>query len=90
MLESGAGRGRRSGADSVLLKSIVFRAFQGIGASGIYSMIMVIAPDMVPPDQYGKYMAIVATVFIVASVLGPILGGVINTHSSWRWVFLLK
>jgi MFS family permease len=53
-------------------------------------MVMVIAPDMVPPAEYGKYMGIVSTVFIVASVLGPILGGVINTHSSWRWVFLLK
>jgi MFS family permease len=69
---------------------IIFRAFQGIGASGIYSMVMVIAPDMVLPEKHGKYMGIVSTVFIVASVLGPVLGGVINTHSSWRWVFLFK
>lgn len=53
-------------------------------------MIMAIAPDMVPPEKYGKYIAIISTVFIVTSVLGPILGGIINTHSSWRWVFLFK
>lgn len=53
-------------------------------------MVMVIAPDMVLPEKHGKYMGIVSTVFIVASVLGPVLGGVINTHSSWRWVFLFK
>ncbi|RHZ55168.1 uncharacterized protein CDV56_106552 [Aspergillus thermomutatus] len=62
----------------------------GIGASGIYSMVMVIATDMVTPEKYGKYMGIVSTVFIVASVMGPVLGGVINTHSSWRWVFLFN
>jgi MFS family permease len=69
---------------------IIFRAFRGIGASGIYYVVMVIAPDMVPPEKYGKYMVIVSTVFIIASVLGPVLGGIINTHSSWRWVFLFK
>ncbi|RFU74580.1 mfs-type transporter [Trichoderma arundinaceum] len=78
------------GAASEIVELILFRAFQGVGASGIYSMIMVIAPGLIPPAKYGKYMAIVATVFIVASVLGPILGGVINRQSSWRWVFLLK
>jgi MFS family permease len=53
-------------------------------------MVLVLAPTLVPVRKYGKYMAIVATVFLIASVLGPVLGGVINAHSSWRWVFLLK
>ncbi|GKU05363.1 unnamed protein product [Fusarium langsethiae] len=69
---------------------IILRAFQGIGASGIYSMILAIAPVLVPIDKYAKYMGIVSTVFITASVLGPILGGVISQHSTWRWVFLLN
>ncbi|CAH0053676.1 unnamed protein product [Clonostachys solani] len=71
-------------------RRIIFRAFQGVGASGIYSMVLVLAPTLVPVRKYGKYMAIVATVFLIASVLGPVLGGVINAHSSWRWVFLLN
>ncbi|PKX89046.1 MFS general substrate transporter [Aspergillus novofumigatus IBT 16806] len=78
------------GISNSIIELIVFRAFQGIGASGIYSMVMVIAPDMVPPEKYGKYMGIISTVFIVASVMGPVLGGVINTRSSWRWVFLFN
>ncbi|KND87579.1 putative MFS-type transporter YusP [Tolypocladium ophioglossoides CBS 100239] len=78
------------GASDNIIQLIIFRAFQGLGASGIYAMVMVIAPSLVPPAKYGKYMAIVSTVFIVASVLGPVLGGVINTRSSWRWVFLLN
>jgi len=63
---------------------------QGVGASGIYSMIMVIAPTLAPPEKFGKYIAMVSTVFILASVLGPILGGAINSHGQWRWVFLLN
>lgn len=71
-------------------KRTILRAFQGMGASGIYSMVLAIAPTLVPRENFGKYMGIVSSVFAIASVLGPILGGVITTHSTWRWVFLLK
>lgn len=71
---------------------IIFRAFQGLGASGIYAMVTVMNPEMVPSNQWGTYVGITSLVFVLSSVLGPILGGVINghDHSSWRWVFLLK
>ena len=61
-----------------------------MGGSGIYSMVSVIAPNMVPPEKHGKYLAIISSVFAFSSVLGPLLGGAINDHSTWRWVFLLK
>jgi MFS family permease len=71
---------------------IIFRAFQGMGASGIYSLTMVLAPTLVSPSKFGTYMAVIATVFLFASVLGPVLGGAINEKGGerWRWVFLLK
>ncbi|KAF4454427.1 hypothetical protein F53441_3054 [Fusarium austroafricanum] len=78
------------GATNNVIDLIILRAFQGIGASGIYAMILAIAPSLVPISKYGKYMAILSTVFITASVLGPVLGGVISQHSTWRWVFLLN
>ncbi|RFN45608.1 hypothetical protein FIE12Z_10162 [Fusarium flagelliforme] len=78
------------GATNNVVDLIILRAFQGIGASGIYSMILAIAPVLVPMEKYAKYMGIVSTVFVTASVLGPILGGVISQHSTWRWVFLLN
>jgi MFS family permease len=53
-------------------------------------MAGVITTVVVRPEKYGTYMAIISSVFAVASVLGPVLGGAINDHSSWRWVFLLK
>ncbi|KAK2796804.1 hypothetical protein FQN51_009028 [Onygenales sp. PD_10] len=78
------------GAANGIVELIIFRAFQGMGASGIYSMIMVIAPDLVPKEKFGKYIAIIASVFAIASIVGPILGGAISTKSTWRWVFLLN
>ena len=53
-------------------------------------MVMVITPQVVPQAEYGKYMAIVSSVFAISSILGPILGGVINGQSTWRWIFLLN
>lgn len=67
-----------------LQERVVLRAFQGIGGSGIYSMVSVIVTIVIPPEKYGKYMAIISSVFVVASILGPVLGGAINDHSSWR------
>ena len=61
-----------------------------MGASGIYSMVTVVASEMVPLRKIGKYMGIITSVFVVSSVLGPVLGGAINSHGSWRWVFFLK
>jgi predicted MFS family arabinose efflux permease len=53
-------------------------------------MTLVLAPTLVPKEEYGKYIGIISSVFALASVLGPIMGGAISTHSTWRWVFLLK
>lgn len=69
---------------------IVFRALQGVGASGIYAMVNVINPELVPSEKWGNIVAVTSLVIVISSVLGPVLGGVINDHSSWRWVFLLK
>lgn len=70
--------------------SIVFRAFQGIGGSGIYSMVLAIVPNLVPPKKYPTYLAIVSSVFAFASFLGPTFGGLINDYTTWRWIFLIK
>ena len=53
-------------------------------------MVTVITPEMVPLEKISKYMAVITSVFALTSVLGPTLGGVITSHGSWRWVFLLK
>jgi MFS family permease len=64
-----------------------------MGASGVYALIMVMAPTLIHPSKFPLYMGLIAAVFLVASVLGPVLGGVINEKGGnwrWRWVFMLK
>jgi MFS family permease len=63
---------------------------QGIGGSGIYSNVFVVVTKIITPDKIGLYTGILTSVFAIASLLGPILGGVIVDNTTWRWVFFLK
>lgn len=74
----------------LIASSIVFRIFQGIGGSGVYSMVMVFVPEMVPEPKIAAYSSYVSMVFALAYLLGPLFGGLVNVHGAWRWVFLLK
>ncbi|KAH6706125.1 hypothetical protein VD0002_g5664 [Verticillium dahliae] len=78
------------GASESMLPLIVFRALQGMGGSGIYSLSTIMVPLMVPPSKYATYIAIVTSVFAISSVLGPLLGGAITDNTTWRWVFYLN
>lgn len=69
---------------------IALRAFQGIGGGGIYSLVFVIGFQMVPQERYAALSAILSSGYAFSAVLGPILGGLISDHGTWRWVFLLK
>lgn len=53
-------------------------------------MVMVIAAEMVPVASYGTYMGVLGSIFVIANIIGPILGGVITSNTTWRWVFLMK
>lgn len=53
-------------------------------------MTMVIVPEMVPIERYPLYTTIVSSTFALAFLLGPLVGGVINDNTTWRWVFILK
>ena len=53
-------------------------------------MVFVILPDMVTSEQYPLYATVLSSVFALSNLLGPILGGVISNHTTWRWIFFLK
>ena len=78
------------GVSNAMLPLVIFRAFQGVGASGIYSIVSVMTPLMVPPAKYATYIAIISSVFALSSVVGPLLGGAITDNTTWRWVFYLN
>lgn len=70
--------------------SIILRTFQGLGASGVYSVVNTIVFELVPPEKYPKYLLFLAADFAISFFSGPLLGGLINRNTTWRWVFLLK
>jgi MFS family permease len=60
---------------------------QGIGAGGILSLTEIIVSDIVPLRERGKYVGIIAAVWALASLLGPVVGGALATAGQWRWLF---
>ncbi|MFJ9584548.1 MDR family MFS transporter [Streptomyces acidicola] len=69
---------------------IAFRALQGLGGGGLIVLSMAIVGDLVPPRERGKYQGLFGAVFGATSVLGPLLGGLLTEHLSWRWVFYVN
>jgi EmrB/QacA subfamily drug resistance transporter len=69
---------------------IVFRAVQGLGAGGLIVLTQATIGDVVPPRERGRYQGIFGGVFGISSVAGPLIGGVIVEHVSWRWVFYVN
>ncbi|KAL8805180.1 MAG: hypothetical protein Q9200_005536 [Gallowayella weberi] len=78
------------GGVKTLAQLIVLRAFQGIGGGGIYTLAFVVAAELVPTTKFAGMAALLSVTFAVSSLLGPILGGLICDHGTWRWVFYLK
>ena len=73
-----------------------FRAFQGIGAGGIMPLAMAVIGDIIPPRERARYQGYMMAVFASASVLGPVLGGLLSGASDflgvagWRWIFYIN
>jgi EmrB/QacA subfamily drug resistance transporter len=69
---------------------IAFRALQGLGAGGLIVLVQATVGDIVSPRERGRYQGLFGAVFGLASVAGPLLGGVIVEHLSWRWIFYVN
>jgi EmrB/QacA subfamily drug resistance transporter len=69
---------------------IAFRAIQGLGAGGLIVLTQAVVGDIVTPRERGRYQGLFGAVFGVASVAGPLIGGVIVQAVSWRWIFYVN
>lgn len=70
---------------------IAARAFQGLGVGGLQALVQTIIAAMIPPKERGRYNGLLGGVMAVATVSGPLLGGVITDTSwlGWRWCFFV-
>jgi EmrB/QacA subfamily drug resistance transporter len=69
---------------------ILFRGIQGLGSGVLTTSVFTIVADLFPPQQRGKYMGIVTSVFGLSSIIGPLIGGLITDNLSWRWNFYIN
>ena len=73
-----------------------FRAFQGLGAGGLFTLVLAIIGDIVSPRERAKYTGYFMATFATSSVLGPVVGGFFAGQdqllgvTGWRWVFLVN
>jgi EmrB/QacA subfamily drug resistance transporter len=66
------------------------RAIQGLGAGGLMVTATAVIADVVPLSERGKYQGFMGSVFGVATVAGPLLGGLFVDQLSWRWAFYVN
>ncbi|MEX3898971.1 MDR family MFS transporter [Paraburkholderia sp. BR10954] len=69
---------------------IVLRALQGLGGGGLLVVTMAAIADVIPPAERGRYQGVFGGIFGLATVIGPLLGGFLVEHLTWRWIFYIN
>ena len=78
------------GVSNSLFTLILARVVQGLGAGGLFPLITATIADIIPLKDRAKYQGGIGAVFAIASLMGPLLGGVITDLFSWRAIFLIN
>lgn len=78
------------GAAQDMNQLIAFRALQGVGAGGLIVGVMAVLGVLIPPRDRGKYMGYFMAIMPVSMIAGPLIGGAITDHASWRWAFYVN
>ena len=84
------------GTSADMFQLAAWRAVQGLGAGGLFTLALTVLADIVPPRERARYQGMFLGVFATSSVLGPIIGGLFaGAHqilwiNGWRWVFLIN
>jgi EmrB/QacA subfamily drug resistance transporter len=67
---------------------IAARVLQGLGGGGLMTLSQALVGELVPPIERVRFQGYFALMFTTASVGGPVIGGLLVSHFSWRWLFL--
>jgi len=79
-----------SGASHTMMQLIWFRALQGIGAGAVMPITFTIIGDLYPGEQRAKMQGVFSSVWGIAGILGPLIGGFFVDYSTWRWIFYIN
>ncbi|WP_234121752.1 MDR family MFS transporter [Clostridium hydrogenum] len=78
------------GISTNMYELILFRAFQGIGAGAIFTVAYTIVGDVFSVDERAKVQGWISSVWGIASLLGPFIGGFFIDKLSWHWIFYIN
>jgi EmrB/QacA subfamily drug resistance transporter len=69
---------------------VAARAIAGMGAGGLQALSQITIGDIFTPQERGRWIGVIMSVFGLASIIGPTLGGWLTDQFSWRWVFWIN
>jgi EmrB/QacA subfamily drug resistance transporter len=78
------------GLSQEMWQLIVFRGVQGVGAGAIAPIALATIGDLYPPADRARLQAAFSSLFVLAFLIGPTLGGVLTDTVGWRWVFYIN
>ena len=79
-----------SGAAQSMAQLIVFRAIQGLGAGAMQPMAITVVGDIFDLEERSKMQGVFGAAWGLFGLIGPMVGGLIVHHLSWRWVFYIN
>ena len=79
-----------SGLSQTMTQLIVFRMIQGLGAGSLMTVGMTVIGELFTLERRARMQGYISGVWGVASLLGPLIGGLLTDHASWRWVFYIN
>ncbi len=79
-----------SGQAQTMTQLIVFRGIQALGDGALLPIASAVIGDLFSPRERARWMGITTSAYGVAVIVGPILGGWLTDHASWRWIFYVN
>ncbi|KAJ7661600.1 major facilitator superfamily domain-containing protein [Mycena polygramma] len=78
------------GAAKSMTWLILARALQGVGGGGIQQLVQIVIGDIVSLEERGTYGSFIGAMWGIAGVIGPLVGGALTDHATWRWCFWIN
>ncbi|MGP5218578.1 MDR family MFS transporter [Arthrobacter rhombi] len=79
-----------AGLSTTITLMMTARAVQGVAMGGLMALVQSIMASIIAPRERGRYAGYMGAVMAVATVSGPLIGGVITDSLNWRWTFFVS